>query len=232
MLVSGINRAFSQAAANQLNTSQSSLGQLNALQNYTSQIDNLFGTTAGGFQYGAADLLQRLVGRGGRSDLHGRPSGAWSDAPALAQNLNTTSTQLNNLEFGRQYPDHRRRAADQFDQHPDFRSESTNRREHGQRPGANTLLDQRDQLVSNLSQIAGVTTTSNSDGSINVYVGNGQPLVLDSNTYSLTTVPNQFNASQLKSASSTSNGNSISSSITWAISAGCCRRERRRSIRH
>jgi flagellar hook-associated protein 1 FlgK len=46
--VSGVNRAFSQAAANQLNTSQSSLGQLNALQNYTSQIDNLFGTTAGG----------------------------------------------------------------------------------------------------------------------------------------------------------------------------------------
>ena len=44
----GVQRAYSQAAANQLNTSQSSLGQLNALQNYTSQIDNLFGTTAGG----------------------------------------------------------------------------------------------------------------------------------------------------------------------------------------
>jgi flagellar hook-associated protein 1 FlgK len=76
------------------------------------------------------------------------------------------------------------------------------------------LLDQRDQLVSNLTQLVGVTTTSNTDGSINVYVGNGQPLVLDSNTYSLSTVPNQFNASQLEIASSTSNGNSISSSIT------------------
>ena len=53
---SGISRAYSQAAANQLNTSQSSLGQLNALQNYTSQIDNLFGTTAGGLEHGAADL--------------------------------------------------------------------------------------------------------------------------------------------------------------------------------
>src|SRR5271170_3144744 len=42
--VDSVTRAYSQSAANQLNTSQSSLGQLNALQNYTSQIDNLFGT--------------------------------------------------------------------------------------------------------------------------------------------------------------------------------------------
>ena len=48
VVVTGISRAFSQAAANQLNTSQSTLGQLNALQNYSSQIDNLFGTTVGG----------------------------------------------------------------------------------------------------------------------------------------------------------------------------------------
>src|SRR5271170_8342314 len=48
VVVAGVSRAYSQAAANQLNNSQSSLGQLTALQNYTSQIDNLFGTTADG----------------------------------------------------------------------------------------------------------------------------------------------------------------------------------------
>ncbi len=60
----------------------------------------------------------------------------------------------------------------------------------------------------------GVTTTSNSDGSINVFLGNGQPLVLDQNTYQLSTVPNQFNASQLEVASTASDGASITSSIT------------------
>ena len=68
--------------------------------------------------------------------------------------------------------------------------------------------------MSNLSQLVGVTTTTNSNGAINVFVGNGQPLVLQSATTTLTTVPNQFNASQLEVATSTSNGNSISSSIT------------------
>ena len=214
VLVSGINRAFSQAAANQLNTSQSSLGQLNALQNYTSQIDNLFGTTAGGL----STALQTYYS--GWSAVADDPTSTaarqalLSDATALAQNLNTTSTQLNNLNS-----DVNTRITADVQQINSISTQISALNQQiaastgsGQAP--NTLLDQRDQLVSNLSQIAGVTTTSNSDGSINVYVGNGQPLVLDSNTYSLTTVPNQFNASQLEIASSTSNGNSISSSIT------------------
>ena len=66
----------------------------------------------------------------------------------------------------------------------------------GQPP--NELLDQRDQLVSNLSQLVGVSTTTDSNGALNVFVGNGQPLVLQGQTTALTTVPNQFNASQLE----------------------------------
>ena len=48
VVVNGVSRSFNQATANQLNSSQSSLGQLNAMRTYTSQIDNLVGTTAGG----------------------------------------------------------------------------------------------------------------------------------------------------------------------------------------
>jgi flagellar hook-associated protein 1 FlgK len=76
----------------------------------------------------------------------------------------------------------------------------------------NELLDQRDQLVSNLSQLVGVSTTADADGSLNVFVGNGQPLVLQGQTTPLTTVQNQFNASQLEIG--TSQGSQISSDIT------------------
>jgi flagellar hook-associated protein 1 len=82
----------------------------------------------------------------------------------------------------------------------------------GQTP--NTLLDQRDELVSGLSQLVGVTTTLNQDGSMNVFIGTGQPLVLENSTTTLTTVPDQFNASELQISSSALAGNSISSSIT------------------
>ena len=210
--VGGVTRAYSQTAANQLNTSQSSLGQLNALQNYTSQIDNLFGTSAAGL----TSALQNYYS--GWSAVSDNPTSAAArqallgDASALAQNLNTTSTQLNNLstDVNTRITSDVQQINSVSTQIAKLNQQIANGSGVGQAP--NALLDQRDQLVSSLSQTVGVTTTSNSDGSINVFVGNGQPLVLDSTSYSLGTTPNQFNASQLEVANS--NGNPISSSIT------------------
>jgi flagellar hook-associated protein 1 len=212
--VEGVQRAYSQAATTQLNTSQSSLSQLTALQNYTSQIDNLFGTTAGGlttalqtYYSGWSAVADDPTSTSAREALLG-------DATALAANLKSTSSQLQGLNS-----DVNTRITADVNQINSISTQISSLNTQiaqgsaaGQAP--NQLLDQRDELVSNLSQLAGVTTTSNSDGSINVFLGNGQPLVLDQNTYQLSTVPNQFNASQLEVASTASDGASISSSIT------------------
>jgi flagellar hook-associated protein 1 FlgK len=210
--VAGVSRAYSATAAAQLNSSQSSLGQLNALQNYTSQIDNLFGTSAAGLTSALQNYYSAWSSVADNPTSAGARQALLGDATALAQNLNTTSTQLNNLST-----DANTRITNDVQQINSIGTQIATLNQQiagnagsGQSP--NALLDQRDQLVSGLSQLVGATTTSNSDGSINVFVGNGQPLVLDNTTYSLTTVPNQFNASQLEVANS--NGNSISSSIT------------------
>jgi flagellar hook-associated protein 1 len=212
--VAGVQRAYSQAAATQLNTSQSTLSQLTSLQNYTSQIDNLFGTTAGGlttalqsYYSGWSAVADDPTSTPAREALLG-------NASALAANLNSTSSQLQGLNS-----DVNTRITADVNQINSIGTQiSTLNTQIAQNTGSgqapNQLLDQRDQLVSNLSQLVGVTTTSNTDGSINVYLGNGQPLVLDQNTYQLSTVPNQFNASQLEVASTASDGASISSSIT------------------
>jgi flagellar hook-associated protein 1 len=214
VVVAGVQRAYSEAAALQLNTSQASLGQLNALQNYTSQIDNLFGTTAGGLTtalqnyYGAwSSVADDPTSTAARQSLI-------SAAQSLAQNLNSTSSQLNELnsDVNTRITADVQQVNSISTQIANLNTQITEASGTGQSP--NELLDQRDQLVSNLSQIVGVTTTSNSDGSVNVYVGNGQPLVLDQNTYQLSTVQNQFNASELEVSSATSNGASISSQIT------------------
>jgi flagellar hook-associated protein 1 FlgK len=212
--VSGVQRAFSQAAVTQLNNSQSSLGQINALQNYTGQIDNLFGTTAGGlttalqsYYSGWSAVADDPTSSAAREALLG-------DASQLATNLNSTASQLNamNSDVNTRITADVQQVNSISSQISGLNAQIAAGSGTGQSP--NELLDQRDQLVSSLSQLVGVTTTSNSDGSINVYVGNGQPLVLDQNTYQLSTVPNQFTASQLEVASSTSDGSSISSSIT------------------
>lgn len=210
--VAGVGRAYSQSAAAQLNSSQSSLGQLNALQNYTTQIDNLFGTSAAGLTSALQNYYSAWSSVADNPTSAGARQALLGDATALAQNLNTTSTQLNNLNtnINTRITSDVQQINSVGTQIAKLNQQIAGNAGSGQSP--NALLDQRDQLVSGLSQLVGVTTTSNSDGSINVFVGNGQPLVLDNTTYSLTTAPNQFNASQLEVANS--NGNPISSSIT------------------
>jgi flagellar hook-associated protein 1 FlgK len=214
--VSGVNRAFSQAAANQLNTSQSSLGQLSAIQNYTNQIDNLFGTTIGGLStalqgfYGAfSDVANNPTSTASRQALIGQASSVASAFQNASSELGSLNTDVNS-----------RITADVTQINSIAKAISTlnnqivtgTAQDGGQQP--NELLDQRDQLVSSLSQLVNISTTTDTTGALNVYVGNGQPLVLQGQVTQLTTVANQFNATQLEIGNTASSAVISSSSIT------------------
>jgi len=215
VVVSGISRAFSQAAANQLNTSQSSLGQLNAIQGYTNQITNLFGTSVGGL----STALQNFYN--GFSNVANNPTSTAarqalvSQAQAVAVSFQNASGELNSLNTDV----NTRITADVTQINSIAKAISTlngqivvaTAQQGGQPP--NELLDQRDQLVSSLSQLVGISTTTDTSGALNVFVGNGQPLVLQGQTTALTTVANQFNASQLEIGTAAS-GAVISNNIT------------------
>jgi flagellar hook-associated protein 1 len=216
VVVTGISRAYSQAAANQLNTSQSSLGQLNALQNYSSQIDNLFGTTVGGLSTALQGFYSAFSNVANNPTSTASRQALLSQAQAAASSFQNASSQLNSLNTDV----NSRITADVQQINTIASSISTLNQQivvgtaqDGNQP-PNELLDQRDQLVSNLSQLVGVSTTTDPDGAMNVFVGNGQPLVLQGVTTALTTVPNQFNASQLEISTASANGNVISGNIT------------------
>ena len=215
VVVSGIDRAFSQAAANQLNTSQSSLGQLNALQSYANQIDNLFGTTAGGlstalqnFYSAFSDVATNPTSTASRQALLGQAQGVASSFQNASGELNSLNTDVNS-----------RITADVTQINSIAKAISTlnnqivtgTAQNGGQQP--NELLDQRDQLVSSLSQLVNISTTTDTNGALNVFVGNGQPLVLQGQVTGLTTVANQFNATQLE-ISNTASSAVISGNIT------------------
>jgi flagellar hook-associated protein 1 FlgK len=216
VVVNGISRTFSQTVANQLNASQSALGQLNAMQSYSSQIDNLVGTTAGGL----STALQNFYSAW--SDVANSPSSSATrqallgKAQSVASSLQNTSAQLNalntSINSGITADVQQINTIGASISKLNSQIVISTAQAGGQPP--NDLIDQRDQLVSNLSQLTGVSTTLDSNGALNVFLGNGQPLVLQGNTTTLTTVPNQFDASQLEVSTSTSNGSPISSQIT------------------
>ena len=64
----------------------------------------------------------------------------------------------------------------------------------------NDLLDQRDQLINQLSELVSVSTLKQDDGAINVFVGNGQALVVGNAAIELSAVPNPTDTSQLEIA--------------------------------
>lgn len=81
----------------------------------------------------------------------------------------------------------------------------------GQPP--NDLLDQRDQAVRELSQRVSVTTVRQDDGSLNVFVANGQSLVVGTTTSGLGVRPNEFDATRLEVTSGGNSGPVISNQL-------------------
>src|SRR5258708_4220087 len=215
VVVSGISRAFSQAAANQLNTSQSSLGSLSALQNYSTQIDNLFGTPVGGLSPGLQNFYSAFSNVANNPTSTASRQALIGQAQSVASSFQNASGELNSLSVDV----NSRITADVTQINSIAKAISTlnnqivtgTAQDGGHPP--NELLDQRDQLVSSLSQLVGISTTTDSNGALNVFIGNGQPLVLQGQTTALTTVANQFNATQLEISTSASSA-VISNNIT------------------
>ena len=62
----------------------------------------------------------------------------------------------------------------------------------------NDLLDQRDQLVRDISQLVQVTTIAADDGSMNLFIGGGQRLVLGGQAAAMVTLPDPYDPSRLQ----------------------------------
>lgn len=61
----------------------------------------------------------------------------------------------------------------------------------------NDLLDKRDQLINDLSELVSVKTVEQSNGSMNVFIGTGQPVVVGSSTNQLSTIFDPNDSSRL-----------------------------------
>jgi flagellar hook-associated protein 1 FlgK len=85
----------------------------------------------------------------------------------------------------------------------------------GQQPLS--LLDQRNELIDQLSADVAVQTVQQSDGSVSVFIGSGQALVVGSTASTLSATPDQYQSGQLDVSLTTPTG---STDISNQISGG------------
>lgn len=73
----------------------------------------------------------------------------------------------------------------------------------------NSLLDQREELLRQLSEVVGVNVVKQSDGMVNVFMGNGQPLVIGNTASTVATRASSTDPSQQVITLSSSGGTAV-----------------------
>ncbi|MCB5207489.1 flagellar hook-associated protein FlgK [Methylovorus mays] len=205
--VTSVQRVFSALLAKQVNTSQASSSALTAYSTQIETINNMLADSSAGLSPAMQeffDSVQDLATTPGDSATR---QALISNSEALASRFQSMSSQLDEVEASvnsqvsssvsliNSY-------AKQIAALNDSIEQATN--STGNAP--NDLLDQRDLLVSELSkQIK--TTVVQQGNSYNVFVGNGLPMVVDKQSYSLGTTANPTNNERLEVTYIGSSGN-------------------------
>ncbi len=81
----------------------------------------------------------------------------------------------------------------------------------------NDLLDQRQVLINRLAELVKVTTIEQDNGALNVFIGNGQSLVTDTEARSLSVIQNEFDPARVDIGIKT--GNAVTN-ITAQLTGG------------
>jgi flagellar hook-associated protein 1 FlgK len=215
--VQGITRAYNELLAQQVRSSQSSYSSSNTLATQAGQIDNLLSSSSTGLTASLQSFINALQTLSTAPSSTASRQALLSQAQALVQQINSYNAQIqtygSNLEqqIGADVSQVNTLASGIAKLNTQIASDLAG----GQTP--NELMDQRDKLVDQLSQYVSVSTSTQSDGSMNVYIGSGQALVTGSVPQKLTTIPNQFNPTVSDIGVTSSGG---TTDVTSEISGG------------
>lgn len=196
--VTSVNREYNQFITNQLRGAQSAAGSQNAYYEKISQIDNLLASKTNTLSGSLQDFftnLQNLVSNAGddaaRQTVLGKANG-------LVNQFNNTDKYLRDMDSGvnQQINDTAQQINSYSQQIARLNDEITRLR--GSASGEpNALLDQRDQLVSELNQLVGVQVTQQDGDAYTVSFANGLTLVQGNNSYQVEAIPSSSDPSRL-----------------------------------
>jgi flagellar hook-associated protein 1 FlgK len=187
--VTTVQRQYDNYLYTQLVNSRSSAASLNTQYNQISQINNLLGDSTSGISPALTDFFSSLNSAAStpsdpavRQDLLGKAS-------SLATQINTVYQQMADQRSG--LNDQISTAVTQINSYLNRVNDLNQQiiiaqnRSGGQPP--NDLMDQRDQAVSELSQLVGVKTIAQGN-TLNITLNSGQTLLSGTNVYPLSAV--------------------------------------------
>jgi flagellar hook-associated protein 1 FlgK len=206
--VQTVKRMYDQFLSGQVNSAQSQVSELDSYYAQISQIDIMLADPEAGLSPSLQDFFSGVQQVASNPSLLPARQSMIASAQTLATRFHNIDSRLSELKA--QVND---RIANAVTEINTFAAQiaDINQRivvsegSYGQ--PANDLLDQRDLLVSELGKLIKVSTSTNTDGSYNVYIGSGQQLVVGARFTELTATASTADPSRivvgLKTASGT-----------------------------
>lgn len=196
--VATVTRAYNQLLTQQAVASKSIAAADAARNDRLQQLENAFPTGTAGLGSAAGDFLNSFI------DLSNKPADAstrqvvLSQAQDLAARFRAAGDQLSALQSGvtQEVKTSVGTVNTLAQQVAKLNLQISTYRGTGQSP--NDLLDERDRLVSQISQYVNVTTVEADDGSVGLFIGGGQNLVLGSNANTLTAMADPFDSAKVQ----------------------------------
>lgn len=217
--VNSVTRAYDQFAVSQLRSATGLLGQQNSFLSTANQVDNLLSGPANGISAGITSFFNAWQTLASDPSSVSNRQQVLSQTQGLAASISQTASQLDtlqgNINSQLQATVARINTIASSIATLNDRIAAATAQSGGQQP--NDLLDQRDQLVTQLSSLVSVRTNTEQDGTVDVFVGNGQALVVRNQSTALATTASAYDAQQLEVAYGTGAGQQV---ITNAISGG------------
>jgi flagellar hook-associated protein 1 FlgK len=208
--VSTVQRQFSQFLNGQVLSAQTQSSNLNTQLGLAQQVSNLLGDPNGGltpnlqnFFISVNAVANAPQSVPARQAMIGSAQTLVGNFQSLSQNLNQTRDSLNG-----QISSSVTSINSYATQIAALNTQIVQAQANNPNQAPNALLDQRDQLVNQLSQQISVSTIKQGDGSMNVYIGSGQSLVLGNKTMQLQTIASSTDPTALQVAYS-NNGSAI-----------------------
>jgi flagellar hook-associated protein 1 FlgK len=207
--VTTVSRVYSQFLDTQLQQAQSQASNLTAYQSAISQVDNLLSNSSVGLSPSLQSFFSAVSSVAANPQLISARQSMLSSGSALASSFQTLNQQFTDIRSGlnTQISQNVSSINSYAQQIATLNQQIVALTSNPSQP-PNDLLDQRDNLVSQMNQLVKTTVVQQSDGSYNLFIGNGQPLVVGQQTFNLTAIASPQDPTEMevgyKSGSSTS----------------------------
>lgn len=188
--VETIRRVYNEQLAGQVLSAQTGAAEMDTYKTQISQIDNMLADTSAGLSPAMSDFFKAVQEMAANpASLPARQS-MLSASQSLVARFSSLDQRLTEIRDGvnSQITSEVKEINSYAAQISEINQRIINAEAIGPGQPPNDLLDQRDQLIADLNTKIRVTTLQQSDGSYNVFIGNGQPLVIGTLNYSMEAV--------------------------------------------